>query len=397
MKTVGGMLYDSTVPGVIFGSFARGGIGDNEFGAAQNAAIFNPIVASISPSVLIFKTASSGSSVSSLMPGMLSLFSTAYASSDWVLVGQHPGLDNTTDAAAAACNIALRAQAATAALTYFDGYNIFGTAALTTTKFGAYSGPHLSAAADQYWSDTLFGTGIFSNAKYFNAKSRRLLPAHLWIGNAFGYESDTAITGDVTITNAGVTTLSGTIPNLYATNVNVDGGSVYVRSAPGSNTLWNMKFGSGGLIFHEQTGGNVDQFGMLNNSGVTVFRSLTNNNDPTYNSLGDATHRWGTVWANSVNLSGNITATGTTTLGSAGTATKNIRHGTSGAMVLGVVTVTDAGCTANTRYFFTTHTLGTVAVPSSYYASTRTASTSFVIMSSQATDTSMVDWVAFEP
>jgi hypothetical protein len=88
---------------------------------------------------------------------------------------------------------------------------------------------------------------------------------------------------------------------------------------------------------------------------------------------------------------------GNTIIGTAGTAITNIRHGVSGAMVLGVVTVTDTGCTANTRYFFTTATLGTITAPSTYWASTRTASTSFVITSNQLTETGTVHWLAIEP
>lgn len=97
----------------------------------------------------------------------------------------------------------------------------------------------------------------------------------------------------------------------------------------------------------------------------------------------------------SVTCSGTLAVTGNTTLGT-GTAIKNIRHGISGAMVLGAVTVTDTGCTANTRYFFAAHTLGTISIPGGYYASTRNASTSFVITSSQATETSTIDWIAIE-
>jgi len=95
-------------------------------------------------------------------------------------------------------------------------------------------------------------------------------------------------------------------------------------------------------------------------------------------------------------FAGTLSVTGNTTLGT-GTAIKNIRHGVSGAMVAGVVTVTDTGCTANTRYFFTQFTQGTVTSPSSYWASTRTASTSFVITSNQLTETGTVHWTAIEP
>lgn len=82
---------------------------------------------------------------------------------------------------------------------------------------------------------------------------------------------------------------------------------------------------------------------------------------------------------------------------STGTAIMSIRHGISGAMTAGAVTVTDTGATANTRYGGTPHTLGTVAVPAMAYASSRSAGASFVWTSSAPTDTSTWDWWAFEP
>ena len=84
-------------------------------------------------------------------------------------------------------------------------------------------------------------------------------------------------------------------------------------------------------------------------------------------------------------------------LGSAGVAFASIRHGTTSAMVAGVVTVTDGACTSSTRYFFTVRTLGTVAAPSTYRVTTRTTSTSFVVTASDLTDTSTLDWFAIEP
>lgn len=92
----------------------------------------------------------------------------------------------------------------------------------------------------------------------------------------------------------------------------------------------------------------------------------------------------------------NLTASGNTTLGS-GTAIKNIRHGVSGAMVLGTVTITDTGATANTRYGFSPHTLGTVTVPNMAYVSSRSVGASFVLTSAAATETSTWDWWAVEP
>lgn len=83
--------------------------------------------------------------------------------------------------------------------------------------------------------------------------------------------------------------------------------------------------------------------------------------------------------------------------GTSGTGITNIRHGITGNLSAGTLTVSDAGATANTRYFFTAHTLGTVTVTSSYYASSRSAGVSFTVTASIATDTSTLDWMAIEP
>lgn len=95
------------------------------------------------------------------------------------------------------------------------------------------------------------------------------------------------------------------------------------------------------------------------------------------------------------NASGSLLLAGITING--GSKVNGVRHGISSAMTLGSVTVTDSGCTANTRYFFTAHTLGTISIPGGYYPSTRNVGTSFVITSSQATETSTIDWLAIEP
>jgi hypothetical protein len=64
-------------------------------------------------------------------------------------------------------------------------------------------------------------------------------------------------------------------------------------------------------------------------------------------------------------------------------------------MVAGVIAVADAYVTANTRIMLSVYTTGgTVGILNT---GTRTASTSFTITSSSALDTSVVDWVAFEP
>lgn len=91
--------------------------------------------------------------------------------------------------------------------------------------------------------------------------------------------------------------------------------------------------------------------------------------------------------------SGNPSTVTSLAVGGGGTIT-SIRFGTSGAMTSGTVTVADTGATAASRYFFTTHTLGTVTLPVAYRASTITPGTSFIISSGNITDTSTVDWFA---
>lgn len=87
--------------------------------------------------------------------------------------------------------------------------------------------------------------------------------------------------------------------------------------------------------------------------------------------------------------------TGPLTFGAGGTAVTSIRFGTTSALTSGTITVTDTAATANSKYFFTTHTPGTITVAQSYRASTITPGTSFVITSDNATDTSTVDWIGF--
>ena len=96
-------------------------------------------------------------------------------------------------------------------------------------------------------------------------------------------------------------------------------------------------------------------------------------------------------------FTGAQTFSGTTTLGSAGTPVKNLRHGRTAALVGGSRTVADPGCTLNTRYFFTVNTLGTVSFPGTYYVSARAVGVSFTVISNRNDDTSIMDWMAVEP
>lgn len=66
-------------------------------------------------------------------------------------------------------------------------------------------------------------------------------------------------------------------------------------------------------------------------------------------------------------------------------------------LVAGTVTVANTSVTANSRIFLTVQSLGTVTDPKAVGVTARTAGTSFVIKSADATDTSVVAYEIFEP
>jgi hypothetical protein len=66
-------------------------------------------------------------------------------------------------------------------------------------------------------------------------------------------------------------------------------------------------------------------------------------------------------------------------------------------LVLGTKVISTNKVTANSRIFLMTQSLGTVTVPSALAVSARTAATSFTILASDLTDTSVVAWLIVEP
>lgn len=79
-----------------------------------------------------------------------------------------------------------------------------------------------------------------------------------------------------------------------------------------------------------------------------------------------------------------IVATDTNTLGVA-------------TLAAGTVTVSTTKVTANSRIMLTVQSLGTVTSPKAIAVTSRTAGTSFVITSADATDTSTIAWMIIEP
>lgn len=96
-----------------------------------------------------------------------------------------------------------------------------------------------------------------------------------------------------------------------------------------------------------------------------------------------------------------VSITGNLTLNTAGNKI-SIKEGTNAAMgvatlVLGTVVVSTTVVTATSRIQLTAQSLGTITVPSALGVSARTAGTSFTILASQLTDTSVIAWEIREP
>jgi hypothetical protein len=95
--------------------------------------------------------------------------------------------------------------------------------------------------------------------------------------------------------------------------------------------------------------------------------------------LGTSGNPWSNVYANSLCVGEG----------------SNKKQGVS-TLVGGTVVVANTSVTATSRIFLTAQSLGTVTAPSALCVSARTAGTSFTILASQATDTSVVGWEIFE-
>jgi hypothetical protein len=177
-----------------------------------------------------------------------------------------------------------------------------------------------------------------------------------------------ASTGNITSTlgsmSAATTVTGGT--GLVATTGNIVASTGNITSTLGSVAAATTVTGGTGVV---ATTGNVVATAGAVNAGTSMTATL-----------------------------GNITATnGNVSLGTAGNkllinAGANGSVGTTVALIGGTLVVANSSVTANSKFFFTTNTLGTVVLPSAYYVSARTPGVNFTILSNQATDTSTVDF-----
>lgn len=183
---------------------------------------------------------------------------------------------------------------------------------------------------------------------------------------AGGAVSITAGAGGATSGNGGATTLQGGLP------VDGNGGSVSITGRAGVGT--NRNGGSVNITAGAATGSGTA--GSVVVTGVTTITGATS-------------------------ITGAVGVTGNVSLGTAGNKL-SIKEGTNASMgvatlVLGTVVVNTTLVSATSRIQLTAQSLGTVTVPSALAVSARTAGTSFTILASALTDTSVVAWQITEP
>lgn len=138
----------------------------------------------------------------------------------------------------------------------------------------------------------------------------------------------------------------------------------------------------------------VDRLVVTGTSSVTNGFSVPTGNTPTAYSNSTARFQW--TSAGITLLTGGNFVAGTIGMG------LQIKEGTNAKMgvatlAAGTVTVSNTAVTANSRIFLNAQSLGTVSAPSALCISARTAGTSFTILASQNTDTSVIAWQIVEP
>jgi hypothetical protein len=189
------------------------------------------------------------------------------------------------------------------------------------------------------------------------------------------------------------------------TRTDADGAGNNVLSATrGATTaLTNMTFGysvsasytfpfTGTATFSGAV--SVDRLVLTGTSSVANGFSVPTGNTPTAYSNSAARFQW-TSSGITLLTGGNFVA-GTIGMGLQIKEGANAKMGVA-TLAAGTVVVSNTVVTANSRIFLTCQSLGTVSAPSALCISARTAGTSFTILASQNTDTSVIAWQIVEP
>ena len=125
---------------------------------------------------------------------------------------------------------------------------------------------------------------------------------------------------------------------------------------------------------------------------------MTTNNNLT-DSITDTSN--GLQIIKSATFVGNLSSSGNHSITTAGSGIF-IKEGINAKMgqatlVAGTVTVPNTSITAKSRIQLTIASLGTVTIPTTVAVTALTVATSFVITSANAIDTSVINWIIFEP
>lgn len=259
-----------------------------------------------------------------------------------------------------------------------------------------------------------------------------------FLNNSSGVLAETAATGTGSVVLSTTPSLTGPIKDANGNNLlgitatasavnypaitNAAAGGAVIFEAVGSSTNIDLAVkekGSGGSlklgraanpIWLADTGTTVEVLRMFygNANGVSLGYGLSGGNGV---ALGSAAS---VFWTTSHSEAGSTSArlytpvTNRLQLDTAdlaiGTVGKGLRiaegsNATSGVATLigGTVTVSTTSVTTDSRIQLTVQSLGTVTAPKAIAVTARTAATSFVITSEDATDTSVVAWLIIKP
>lgn len=339
-------------------------------------------------------------------------------------------------------------------------FNIFGAATassgifsqLTASATPIWAIERTGSATDaKYWTVDASGSNgltfntlndAFSVSRSFFATTRSgVAVTDISLGNATDNNTFTLL-GTGTLTIGGSTTLTGTanFSNvLRQTNINPE--FRWTESDQGTDLkVWDQLLNGGVMTFSTLTDANAAGKNWLTvtRGPTTAIASLALGNatdNPTYTFLGTGSI---TAGANAPISAGRFVVTGsgvpsngtylagtnllgfaanTSAIGTWNTSILDaftdvavdtvgkglqVKEGTNAkqgtcTLAAGTCTVSDTAVTATSRIFLTEQTLGTITVPSALAVSARTAGTSFTILASALTDTSVVAYEIFEP
>jgi len=169
----------------------------------------------------------------------------------------------------------------------------------------------------------------------------------------------------------------------------------WVNKASSPSTATNAFFNFHGCNDVVLIGNQSPQGASVNGNSTTVITNPAANTLWLHNGALQAPTGQNVTFASPLAVSGrvDITLAGSGFRAAEGS---NAKQGTA-LLSAGTVTVANTSVTANSRIVLTAQTLGTVTTPSALCVSARTAGTSFTILASQNTDTSIVAYQIYEP